>query len=79
MLDQPGHWPFSQALGRSAGPWLARASGVLGLGSIALLCLYLMIAMILVMLVGLGLACPRVTARARGVAPWLYRPELLRP
>jgi len=56
MLDQPGHWPFSQALGRSAGPWLARASGVLGLGSIALLCLYLMIAMILVMLVGLGLA-----------------------
>ena len=56
MLDQPGLWPFSQALGRFTGPRLARASGMLGLGSLALLCLYLMIAMILVMLVGLGLA-----------------------
>jgi hypothetical protein len=56
MLDQPDLSPFSQALARSAGPWLARASGVLGLGSAALLCLYLMIAMILAMLVGLGLA-----------------------
>lgn len=56
MLDQPGLWPFSQALGRPTAPWLARASGVLGLGSLALLGLYLMIAMILVMLVGLGLA-----------------------
>jgi hypothetical protein len=52
MLDQPGHWPTVGA----AGPWLARASGLIGLGSVALLCLYLMIAMILVMLVGLGFA-----------------------
>jgi hypothetical protein len=56
MLDQLGLRPLSQALGRSAGPWPARAWGLLGLGSLALLCLYLMIAMILVMLVGLGLA-----------------------
>ncbi|HKX09993.1 MAG TPA: hypothetical protein VJN67_17470 [Stellaceae bacterium] len=56
MLDQPALWLACQALGRSVGPWLARASGLLGLGSVALLCLYLMIAMILVMLVGLGLA-----------------------
>jgi len=56
MLDQPGLQPLAQAFGRSTGPWLARASGILGLGSLALLCLYLMIAMILVMLVGLGLA-----------------------
>jgi hypothetical protein len=56
MLDQPGLWPTCQALGRSVGSWLARASGLIGLGSVALLCLYLMIAMILVMLVGLGLA-----------------------
>jgi hypothetical protein len=56
MLDQPGLWPLAQAVERSTGPWLARASELLGLGSIALLSLYLMIAMILVMLVGLGLA-----------------------
>ena len=56
MLDQPSLWPTREVLGRSAGPWFARASRLLGLGSVALLCLYLMIAMILVMLVGLGLA-----------------------
>ena len=57
MLDQREHWPRSQAPVRLEGSsWLARASGVIGLGSIALLCLYLMIAMILVMLVGLGFA-----------------------
>ena len=56
MLDQWGFWPIAQAQGNPAVPWLARASGLIGLGSIALLCLYLMIAMILVMLVGLGLA-----------------------
>jgi hypothetical protein len=56
MLDQPGLWPTAQALGNSVGLWLSRASGLFGLGSIALLCLYLMIAMILAMLVGLGLA-----------------------
>ena len=58
MLDQTGLWPACQALGRSVGPWLARASGLIGFGGIALLFLYLMIAMILVMLVGLGLAGP---------------------
>ena len=52
----PGFPPAFQAVVRSASPWLARASGLLGIGSIALLCLYLTIAMILVMLVGLGLA-----------------------
>jgi hypothetical protein len=57
-LIHRGLWPTCQALGRSAGPWLARTSGLLGIGSVALLCLYLMIAMILVMLVGLG---PRLT------------------
>jgi hypothetical protein len=57
MLDQREHWPRSQAPVRLEGSsWLARASSVIGLGSIALLCLYLMIAMILVMLVGLGFA-----------------------
>ena len=56
MLHEREFWPIAQALVRSDTPWLARASGLLGLGSIALLCLYLMIAMILVMLVGLGLA-----------------------
>lgn len=56
MLEQTGLWLACQTVGRSAGPWLARASGLLGIGSIALLCLYLMIAMILVMLMGLGLA-----------------------
>ncbi|GEM_PF-5907375 len=55
MLNQPGRGSISQALGRCAAPWLMRASGALGLGSIALLCLYLMFATILVMLVGLGL------------------------
>jgi hypothetical protein len=56
MLRELEFWPLAQALVRSGAPWLGRASGLLGLGSIALLCLYLMIAMILVMLVGLGLA-----------------------
>ena len=56
MLGQRGLRPIAQALGNFAGLWLARASGLIGLGSIALLWLYLMIAMILVMLVGLGLA-----------------------
>lgn len=56
MLHELEFWPLAQALVRSGAPWLGRASGLLGLGSIALLCLYLMIAMILVMLVGLGLA-----------------------
>ncbi len=56
VLDQPERWPLSRTLGWATGPWLARASGLLGLGSVAQLCLYLMIAMILVMLVGLGLA-----------------------
>ena len=55
MLDQQGLWLACQALGRSVGPWLARASGVLGVGSVVLLLLYLMIAMILLMLVGLGI------------------------
>ena len=55
MLDQPGLWLACQALGRSVGPWLARASGVLGVGSVVLLLLYLTIAMILLMLVGLGI------------------------
>jgi hypothetical protein len=45
----------SQAVARNVAPLLARASGWIGLGSIALLCLYLMLAMILVILVGLGL------------------------
>ena len=56
MLDQPRLWPLAEAVGRSTGRWLAHASELLGLGSIALLALYLMITMILVMLVGLGLA-----------------------
>ncbi len=56
MLDKTGVWLACQAVGRSTRPWLVRASGLIGVGSIALLCLYLMIAMILVMLVGLGLA-----------------------
>jgi hypothetical protein len=56
MLHALEFSPIAQALVRSSAPWHARASGLLGLGSIALLCLYLMIAMILVMLVGLGLA-----------------------
>lgn len=53
MLDKSGRWPLARVLGGSTG-WLVRASGVIGFGSIALLCLYLMIAMILAILVGLG-------------------------
>jgi len=56
MLDPARLQPLSRSLVRSGAPWLVRASGLLGLGSIALLCLYLMIAMILLMLVGFGLA-----------------------
>ncbi len=44
----------SQAVARSVAPRVARASAWIGLGSVALLCLYLMLAMILVILVGLG-------------------------
>ena len=56
VLDRTRHWAVSQVVGRAAGSWLARLSGIIGLGSLALLFLYLMIAMILVMLVGLRLA-----------------------
>ncbi len=51
MLDQPRRSP---TVARSVAPWVARASGWIGLGSVALLCLYLMLAMILIILVGLG-------------------------
>jgi len=43
-----------QTVARSVAPWVARASAWMGLGSVALLCLYLMLATILVILVGLG-------------------------
>jgi len=51
MLDQLRR---SQAVAQSVAPWVARTSAWIGLGSVALLCLYLMLAMILVILVGLG-------------------------
>jgi hypothetical protein len=51
MLDQ---LKPPQAVARSVALWVARASAWIGLGSVALLCLYLLLAMILVILVGLG-------------------------
>ncbi len=55
--DPREHWPLSSVVALTARPsWLARLPGLIGLGSIVLLCLYLTIAMILVILVGLGLA-----------------------
>jgi hypothetical protein len=56
MLDPLALWPILQVFGQCARPWLARTSALLGVGSLARLSLYLMIAMILVMLVGLGFA-----------------------
>lgn len=54
MLDPLALWPILEVFGQWARPWFARTSALLGVGGLALLSLYLTIAMIFVMLVGLG-------------------------